>query len=50
MALLFALYVASGRRSAAELSAVEKNKVSHRAQAVRALVAALESASVYSRP
>jgi XTP/dITP diphosphohydrolase len=37
-------------RTAAELSADEKNKVSHRAQALRALVAALESAGVYSRP
>jgi len=38
------------RRTAAELSAEDKNRVSHRAQALRALVAALESAGVYSRP
>ncbi|HEY2274183.1 MAG TPA: RdgB/HAM1 family non-canonical purine NTP pyrophosphatase [Steroidobacteraceae bacterium] len=38
------------RRSAAELSAAEKNRVSHRAQALARLVAALESAGVYSRP
>jgi len=37
-------------RTAAELSAAEKNPVSHRAQALRALVAALKSAGVYSRP
>ena len=37
-------------RTAAELAAAEKNAVSHRAQALRALVAALESAGVYSRP
>lgn len=37
-------------RTAAELSAEEKNRVSHRAQALRALVAALKSAGVYSRP
>ena len=37
-------------RTAAELSADEKNQVSHRAQALRALVAALKSAGVYSRP
>jgi len=41
---------AGERRTAAELSAEEKNRVSHRAQALRALVAALESAGVYSRP
>lgn len=38
------------RRTAAELSSEDKNRVSHRAQALRALVAALESAGVYSRP
>lgn len=38
------------RRTAAELSAEEKNRVSHRAQALAKLVAALESAGVYSRP
>jgi len=38
------------RRTAAELSAEDKNRVSHRALALRALVAALESAGVYSRP
>jgi len=37
-------------RTAAELPAQEKNQVSHRARALRALVAALESAGVYSRP
>jgi XTP/dITP diphosphohydrolase len=41
---------AGERRTAAELSAEEKNRVSHRALAARALVAALESAGVYSRP
>ena len=39
-----------GRRTAAELSAEEKNRVSHRARALRALVAALEACGVYSRP
>jgi XTP/dITP diphosphohydrolase len=38
------------RRTAAELSADEKNRVSHRAQALGALVAALKSRGVYSRP
>jgi len=38
------------RRTAAELSSEDKNRLSHRAQALRALVAALESAGVYSRP
>ena len=38
------------RRTAAELSSEHKNRVSHRARALRALVAALESAGVYSRP
>jgi XTP/dITP diphosphohydrolase len=41
---------AGGQRTAAELSADEKNLVSHRAKALRALVAALEFAGVYSRP
>jgi XTP/dITP diphosphohydrolase len=41
---------AGGERTAAELSPEEKNRVSHRAQALRALVAALEACSVYSRP
>lgn len=41
---------AGGERTAAELSAAEKNQVSHRALATRALVAALESRGVYSRP
>jgi XTP/dITP diphosphohydrolase len=36
-------------RTAAELSADEKNQVSHRAHALRALAAALRSAGVYSR-
>jgi XTP/dITP diphosphohydrolase len=38
------------RRTAAELSADEKNRVSHRAQALASLVAALEPGGVYSRP
>ena len=38
------------RRTAAELSADEKNRVSHRAQALRALIAKLKSPGVYSRP
>jgi XTP/dITP diphosphohydrolase len=37
-------------RTAAELAAAEKNAVSHRGRASRALVAALESGGVYSRP
>jgi XTP/dITP diphosphohydrolase len=41
---------AGAERTAAELSAEEKNRVSHRAQALRALVAALEAGGVYSRP
>jgi XTP/dITP diphosphohydrolase len=41
---------AGEQRTAAELSPEEKNRVSHRAQALRALVAALESGGVYSRP
>jgi XTP/dITP diphosphohydrolase len=41
---------AGAGRTAAELSAEEKNRVSHRAQALRALVAALEAGGVYSRP
>jgi XTP/dITP diphosphohydrolase len=41
---------AGEERTAAELSAEEKNRVSHRAQALRALVAALEAGGVYSRP
>jgi XTP/dITP diphosphohydrolase len=41
---------AGEQRTAAELSAEEKNRVSHRAQALRALVAALKSRGVYSRP
>jgi len=40
---------AGERRTAAELSPEEKNKVSHRAQALGALVAALAAGSVYSR-
>jgi XTP/dITP diphosphohydrolase len=40
---------AGERRTAAELSPEDKNRVSHRGQALRALVAALESAGVYSR-
>ena len=41
---------AGERRTAAELSPEEKNRVSHRAQALAALVAALEGRGVYSRP
>lgn len=41
---------AGERRTAAELAPEEKNRVSHRAQAWAALVAALESRGVYSRP
>ena len=37
-------------RTAAELPAEEKNRVSHRGQALRALVAALAGHGVYSRP
>jgi len=40
---------AGGQRTAAELSPQEKNRVSHRAQAWHALIAALESGGVYSR-
>ena len=39
-----------GQRTAAELSPEEKNRVSHRAQALGQLVAALEARGVYSRP
>jgi XTP/dITP diphosphohydrolase len=41
---------AGGQRTAAELPAEEKNRVSHRAQALAGLVAALEARGVYSRP
>jgi len=41
---------AGEERTAAELPAQEKNAVSHRGQALRALVAALEAGGVYSRP
>jgi XTP/dITP diphosphohydrolase len=41
---------AGAERTAAELPAHEKNAVSHRGLATRALVAALESRGVYSRP
>jgi len=41
---------AGEQRTAAELCVEEKNRVSHRAQALRALVAALKSGGVYSRP
>jgi XTP/dITP diphosphohydrolase len=45
------VFVPAGeRRSAAELDATEKNALSHRAQALRALVAMLESASYISAP
>jgi XTP/dITP diphosphohydrolase len=40
---------AGGTRTAAELPAGEKNAVSHRGQALRALVAALAPGGVYSR-
>jgi XTP/dITP diphosphohydrolase len=39
-----------GQHTAAELSAEEKNRVSHRALATRALIAALKSHGVYSCP
>jgi XTP/dITP diphosphohydrolase len=38
------------RRSAAELDTSEKNSLSHRARALRALVAMLESASYIAAP
>ncbi len=41
---------AGEQRTAAELSAAEKNQVSHRAQALARLVAALAGRGVYSRP
>jgi XTP/dITP diphosphohydrolase len=41
---------AGERRTAAELSPEEKNRVSHRAQALGGLVAALADRGVYSRP
>jgi XTP/dITP diphosphohydrolase len=41
---------AGGQHTAAELSAEEKNRVSHRALAMRALVAALKTHGVYLRP
>ncbi len=41
---------AGATRTAAELSPEEKNAVSHRSLATRALVAALEAHGVYSRP
>jgi XTP/dITP diphosphohydrolase len=41
---------AGATRTAAQLSAEEKNGVSHRSLATRALVAALKSHGVYSRP
>ena len=41
---------AGDTRTAAELPAEEKNRVSHRAKALRALVAALSTRGVYSRP
>ncbi|HXN80068.1 MAG TPA: non-canonical purine NTP pyrophosphatase, partial [Steroidobacteraceae bacterium] len=45
------VFVPAGeRRSAAELDSAEKNALSHRAQALRALVAMLESASYISAP
>jgi XTP/dITP diphosphohydrolase len=42
--------VAGEQRTAAQLTPAEKNAVSHRGQALRALVAALASLSVYFRP
>ena len=45
------VFVPAGeRRSAAELAPLEKNALSHRARALRALVAMLESASYISAP
>ena len=41
---------AGDSRTAAELPTAEKNQVSHRAKALRALVAALASSGVYSAP
>jgi XTP/dITP diphosphohydrolase len=41
---------AGDTRTAAELPAEEKNRLSHRANALRALVAARTAAGVYSRP
>lgn len=41
---------AGGQRTAAELSETEKNAVSHRGQALRALVAVLEQAGYIRRP
>lgn len=41
---------AGDTRTAAQLPAQEKNRVSHRAKALRALVAALSTHGVYSRP
>jgi XTP/dITP diphosphohydrolase len=42
--------VAGDSRSAAQLTAAEKNAVSHRGQALRALLAGLRAAGVYFRP
>jgi XTP/dITP diphosphohydrolase len=42
--------VAGAARSAAQLSPAEKNAVSHRGQALRALLAGLRAAGVYFRP
>jgi XTP/dITP diphosphohydrolase len=45
------VFIPSGdTRTAAELPAEEKNRVSHRGKALRALVAALGAHGVYSRP
>ena len=45
------IFIPAGLHStAAELDIAEKNRVSHRAQALAGLVAALEAAGVYSRP
>jgi XTP/dITP diphosphohydrolase len=44
-------FIPSGdTRTAAQLPAQEKNRISHRGLAVRALIAALEAHGVYSRP
>jgi XTP/dITP diphosphohydrolase len=42
--------VAGDARTAAQLTAAEKNAVSHRGQALRALLAGLRAAGVYFRP
>jgi XTP/dITP diphosphohydrolase len=43
-------YLPELQRTAAELTAAEKNQVSHRAQALKVLLARLQTESVFSRP